>query len=65
LVHETRVNDDEGDDKNTIGHDISADKKEAHSRDIDLLQNSIVKQLKREEYKNMDQRTRLPQFLQG
>jgi hypothetical protein len=30
LIHETKANDDEGDDKNTSGDDVLADKKEAH-----------------------------------
>jgi hypothetical protein len=49
LVHEMKVNDNEGDDKNTSGDDVLADKKESHSREIDLLHDSIVEKLKREE----------------
>jgi hypothetical protein len=35
LIHETKANDDEGDGNNTSGDDVLADKKEAHSLEID------------------------------
>jgi hypothetical protein len=53
LLHDppTEEKDDEDDTKNTSGDDVESDKKNAHSRVIDLMTDAIEKKSRKQEYK--------------